>query len=72
MTRTCLKLGPGTCDAIAEIDRFIDAVGDEENGGAGLLPDIDQLLLHTLTSDRVERSEGFIIVENQKPKFYWI
>src|SRR5262245_11076768 len=35
-------------DAVAELDRLVDVVSDEENGLALVLPDSHQLVLHAL------------------------
>src|SRR6185295_17101424 len=47
-------------DHVAEEDRFIDAVRDEERGLLVLLPDAEQLVAHRLASLRVERAERLV------------
>src|SRR2546428_10612485 len=44
-------------DAVAQIDRLVDIVRDEEDRLARALPDAGQLLLHRLAGLRVERAE---------------
>src|SRR5215510_15768601 len=41
-------------DAVGQIDRLVDLVGDKQHGLAGLGPDPQQLLLHRLTGLRIE------------------
>src|SRR5262245_55666392 len=47
-------------DAIAEVDRFLDVVRDEDDGLAGALPEARQLFLHRLARLRVERPERLV------------
>src|SRR2546425_3726014 len=46
--------------AVAQVDRFVDVVGDEEDRLAGALPDAGQLLLHGLPRLRVQRAERLV------------
>ena len=43
-----------------EEDRFVDLVGDEQDGLAPLLPDAHQLGLHDLAGLRIERGERLV------------
>src|SRR5437762_6170704 len=47
-------------DAVAEEYRLLDVVGDEDDGLARALPELDQLLLHGLARLRVEGAEGLV------------
>src|SRR5215217_2983561 len=47
-------------DAIGEEDRLVDLVGDKQHRLAGLVPDLQQLLLHELARLRVERGERLV------------
>ncbi len=51
-------------DAIGEIDRLGDVVGDEQHGAARALPHAQQLVLQAGARDRVERAER--LVEQQQ------
>jgi hypothetical protein len=41
-------------------------VGDQHDGGAGLLPDPEQLDVHVLAGQRVERSEGLVHQQHRR------
>src|SRR5687768_2791390 len=41
-------------DAVGQIDRFVDLMGDEDNGLARLAPDLQQFELHVLAGLRVK------------------
>src|SRR6266850_1409857 len=47
-------------DAVAEEYRFLDVVGDEDDGLARALPELDELFLHGLARLRVEGAEGLV------------
>src|SRR4051812_9117762 len=47
-------------DAVGEEDRLVDLVGNEEHRLAGLVPDLEQLLLHELARLRVERGKRLV------------
>src|SRR5215471_2378608 len=47
-------------NSVAEEDRFVDAVRDEERGLLVLLPDAEQLVAHRLAGLRVERAERLV------------
>ena len=47
-------------DPIRQQDRLGDVVGDEHDGLAGLVPDIDQLALHASAGLRIERAERLV------------
>ena len=43
-----------------EQHRLLDAVGDHQDGLAGLAPELEQLLLHLLAGQRIERAERLV------------
>src|SRR6266704_1362034 len=47
-------------DPLAEVHRLLDAVGDEHDGLAGLLPDAQQLVLEAVAGLRVQRGERLV------------
>ena len=47
-------------DAVAEIDRLLDRVGDEEHRRLRLPPQLDQQLLHVQARRRIERAERLV------------
>ena len=47
-------------DSIGQKDRFLDRVGNENDGQAGSRPDLDQFVLQPFAGHRVERAEGFV------------
>ena len=47
-------------DAVAEIDRFLEIVGDEHGGDAALAGEPRDLVLQALTRHRVERAERLV------------
>src|SRR5256712_3630932 len=47
-------------DAIAEEDGLLDVVGNEDDGLARAIPELDQLFLHGLARLRVEGAEGVV------------
>ena len=47
-------------DAVGEIDRLVDIVGDEEDRLAVALPDAQELRAHDLPDLRVERTERLV------------
>ena len=47
-------------DAVGEVNRFLDAVGDKDDGLAELVPDVQQLVLQGPASQRIERAERLI------------
>src|SRR5690348_6042714 len=47
-------------DAVGQIDRLVDIVGDEEDGFAVALPDAQQLRAHHLPDLRIERAERLV------------
>ena len=47
-------------DAVGQIDRLVDLVGDEQHGLSGFRPDLQQLLLHRFAGLRVERCERLV------------
>src|SRR5467141_2927418 len=47
-------------DAVAEEDRLLDVVGDEDDGLARALPELDELFLHGLARLRIEGAEGLV------------
>ena len=47
-------------DAVSQIDRLIQIMGDEKNGDIEVLPDIQQMVLHAGTGLRIECAEGLI------------
>src|SRR6185312_15282367 len=51
-------------DAVGEIDRLVDVVGDEQNRLAVALPDAQQLRAHHLPDLRIERAEGLVHQQN--------
>ena len=61
--------GPGWPPAaapLAEKGRLVDRVGDEQDRRAGLLPDLQQLLVQPVARDLVERAER--LVHQQQPR----
>lgn len=54
------RIGRQDQHASAEIDRFDDAVGDEQDGRAGPAPDVQKLVVQSFAGDLVERTEGFV------------
>src|SRR5258708_3158130 len=51
-------------DAVAEVDRLVDVVGDEDDGLLGALPEERHFLLHRLARLGVERAEGLVHQEH--------
>ena len=51
-------------DAVGEIDRLLDAVGDEHDRIAVGLPNAQQFFLHQASRLRVERAEGLVGEQN--------
>src|ERR1700738_4820430 len=51
-------------DAIGELDRLFNVVGDKENGFLFALPDAYQIGAHFQASEKVERAERFIHVND--------
>src|SRR5467141_4061870 len=47
-------------DAVAEEYRLLDVVGDEDDGLARALPELDELLLHGFARLRIEGTEGLV------------
>jgi hypothetical protein len=47
-------------DPIREIDRFGDAVGHEDHGGASMPSDIEQEIVHLQPRELIERAKGLI------------
>src|SRR6266850_1698156 len=47
-------------DAVAEEDGLFDVVGDEDDGLARALPELDQFFLHGLARLRIEGAEGLV------------
>ena len=47
-------------DAVAELDRLVDVVGDEDDRLADLLLQAQQLVLQALAVDRVDRAERLV------------
>src|SRR6267143_5052582 len=47
-------------DAVAEEYRLLDVVGDEDDGLARALPELDELFLHGLARLRIEGAEGLV------------
>src|ERR1700730_15672648 len=47
-------------DAVGEEDGLVDLVGNEEHRLAGLVPDLEQLLLHELARLGIERGERLV------------
>src|SRR5215510_3274342 len=53
-------------DPVAQIDGFVEVVGDEQNGLAGLALDPQQLQLQDLARLRIERAERLIHEQNRR------
>ena len=60
ISRTRPGFGGQHQHALAEEGRLVDAVGDEQDGHAGLLPDPAQLLVEAVARDLVERAERLV------------
>ncbi len=54
-------------DPVGEEQRLVDVVGDEEDGGAHLLPHAEQQLLHRHPRLRVERGERLVHQHHARP-----
>ena len=52
---------------LAEEHRLVDRVGDEQDRGAGLLPDAAQLLVQPVARDLVERAERLVHQQQRGP-----
>src|SRR6185503_18842957 len=63
------RRGREDVDAVAEIDRFLDRVGDEEDRRLRFLPEIDQQLLHVQPRRRVERAEGLVLQDDARREY---
>ena len=63
-TRPGLAASTSTCSP--RNSRLVDRMGDEQDGGAGLLPDAAQLLVQPVARDLVERAER--LVHQQQPR----
>ena len=48
------------CDPVADLDRLVDVVGDEDDGLADLLLQPEKLVLQTGADDRVDRPERLV------------
>ena len=49
---------------VAQLERLLDIMRDEEDGFPYILLNAQQFVLHASTSNGVERAEGFIHQEN--------
>ena len=47
-------------DPVAEVDRLVDVVGDQQHGDALGLPDALQLVLQPRARQRIERAERLV------------
>src|SRR5476649_2922751 len=47
-------------DAVREIDRFIHAMGDEDDGPLLRLPELEKIVVEPYPRDLVERREGLV------------
>src|SRR5215472_19196592 len=52
-------------DPVADPHRLVDGVGDEDDGEAGALPQLQKLLLHLASGERVEGSERLVHQKNR-------
>src|SRR5216684_8826116 len=55
-------------DAVGEVDRLGNAVGDENDRGAGGGPDAEQLLVQVIARDLVERAERLVHQQDRRPR----
>ncbi len=55
-------------DTVADEHRFIDAVGHEQDGAAGAIPDPQRLLLQLLAGLHVERGERLVHQHDPRPR----
>ena len=53
-------------DAVADQQRLLDRVGDEDHGEADLVPQRDQLLLHLAPGQRIERGERLVHQQHRR------
>ena len=51
-------------DAVGELHRLVDVVGDEDDGLALGLPDAQQFAAHDEAGDGIERAEGLVEKEH--------
>ena len=54
-------------EAVADADRFLEIVGDEDGGLAGDARQIEEFLLELPPDQRIERAEGFIHEQDLLP-----
>src|SRR5580765_8788447 len=47
-------------DAVGEEDRLLQIVGDEEHGLPGKVVELEKMLVHDASGQRVERAEGLV------------
>src|SRR5207253_655735 len=47
-------------DAVADLDRLVDVVGDEDDGLPQLLLEPEELVLEAGPDDRIDRAEGLV------------
>src|SRR4051812_18028692 len=54
-------------DAGGQVGRFVDAVGDEDDGEALAAPEVEELVVQPPAGDLVERREGLVEEEEARP-----
>ena len=57
---TCPGCGDSTQDAVADDDRFLDGMGDEQHGEADIVPKLKQFFLHAPPGQGIERGERLV------------
>src|SRR5258705_12810798 len=60
--------GPRTHEnnAVAHINRLVDVVGYQQHGGAAVLPEAEDLILHAHAGESVECAEGLVAQQDAR------
>lgn len=62
-----IRLFPDQYDAVGQVERLVDIVGHQDDGGRFRSMNLQQQILHPQASQRIERAEGFVQYEYPRP-----